>query len=76
MSTWQDRVAVEAHELRERLDKLDAFLDKVVVDKDVSLDQWNLLRRQRAAMFDYLQTLDRRLELDAHDRLAKGGKAK
>ncbi len=71
MSTWQERVAVEAYELRERLDKLDAFLGKAVVDKDISLDQWNLLRRQRAAMFDYLQTLNRRLELDAYTELTK-----
>lgn len=71
MSNWKTRVANEAYELRLRLDKLDAFLDRAVVDKDISLDQWNLLRRQRSAMFVYLQTLNRRLELDAHDKLTK-----
>ena len=71
MNDWKTRVANEAYELRSRLDKLDAFLGRAVVDKDISLDQWNLLRRQRAAMFDYLQTLNRRLELDAYTELTK-----
>lgn len=71
MNDWKTRVANEAYELRSRLDKLDAFLGRAVVDKDISLDQWNLLRRQRAAMFVYLQTLNRRLELDAHTELTK-----
>lgn len=39
MSNWKTRVANEAYELRLRLDKLDAFLDRAVVDKDISLDQ-------------------------------------
>lgn len=60
MYAWQQRVVDEAGELRERLDKLNKFMDsgghKLLPDADA-----DLLVRQRTHMTLYLEVLDERI---------------
>lgn len=68
-TTWQERVAAEAYELRGKIERLKAFMvNKEKVD-GISEHAFRLLRSQRACMEELLDILDRRLELAGHEAL-------
>ncbi len=62
--TVYERVKEERDELKERLDKLNRFLDKVFIEHTafISETQAHYLKEQREYMQGYLDTLDKRLE--------------
>lgn len=62
MSDYIERMKIERHELKDKLDKLDVFISSDSFDK---LDKRNrhLLVEQSTYMLNYLKTLDARLWL-------------
>lgn len=71
MSDWQERVALEAYELREKIDKLtEALCNDRFVD-GISEHMHRIMRNQRESMREYLECLHRRLELAACEAKTK-----
>ena len=69
--TWQDRLAAEAHELREKIARLAAFMCDKEKMANVSEEMARLMRDQSGCMMEYLLILDRRLELAGKEAVAK-----
>ena len=61
MEPWQERVIEEQAALKERLKKLNTFLDDSVKVESIRRVDHSLLKRQRAAMTEYLTVLDIRI---------------
>lgn len=60
MKPHEERVVVEASELKEKLDRLDSFISGAVFG-DLPGEDRDLLLRQRAAMRTYHQLLEKRI---------------
>lgn len=69
LKPWQERVRVEAEELRQKLDNLKRFIDEAVPPSeiptvrfsDLSDDERKRLTEQRDLMQKYLQILEDRI---------------
>lgn len=62
MSDYKSRVYTEHEELKEKIEKLSAFLDKGQPD-NIDDEQWNLLGEQLQYMQKYEEVLAKRIEL-------------
>ncbi len=60
-TNFKDRIVLEQEELKEKLDKLSAFLEKGKPD-NLNVHDWKLLRFQQKAMDEYYRILLARLD--------------
>lgn len=58
---WQQRVIVEAHQLRQKIESLHAFMLTSVFEQ-LDVRDKDLMRAQQALMRSYLRILDERIE--------------